>query len=271
MFSLRIAVFKNKTCLLLVLLLALISLFSCSRPAIMVKKPEPAPVPEKIISVEEAIPRMGHAVQVGAFSRLENAVRLTYALQKLGLEPYYFKDDTGLYKVRFGNFQSRDLALSRADDLRKNSIIDEFYIVGPGDYPGTEDNTPVDMDVLRKEIVRTAKSFIGIPYRFGGETAKEGFDCSGLTMASYRLNGLDLPRASWQQWKAGRLIDKRDALEADLVFFDTLGKGRVSHVGVYIGKGQFIHAPKTGKTIRIDSLSNSYFKKHYLGARTYLF
>jgi cell wall-associated NlpC family hydrolase len=89
-------------------------------------------------------------------------------------------------------------------------------------------------------------------------------------MASYRLNGLKLPRNSLQQWATGKVIDKKDALEADLVFFDTMGKGRVSHVGLYIGNGKFIHAPRTGKTIRIESMSNRYFKKRYLGARTYL-
>lgn len=243
--------------------LMLTFLFSC-RGSIPVKEYKPTPI------IEKAIPRMGHAIQAGAFSRLGNAIRLTESLQKLGLEPYYFKDDSGLYKVRFGNFISRELALARANNLCKNHIIEEFYIVSPEDYPWRKYNVPVNTSVLRKEIVRTAKSFIGIPYSFGGETAEEGFDCSGLTMASYRLNGLDLPRNSRQQWAAGRIIDKQDASEADLVFFDTKGDGRVSHVGVYIGNGLFVHAPKTGKTIRIDSLSNPYFKKYFLGARTYL-
>ena len=231
---------------------------------IPVIEPEPAHV------TEEIIPQMEYAIQAGAFSRLGNAVRLTESLQKLGLETYYFKDDSGLYKVRFGDFPSKDLALVRAKDLRENNTIEVFYIIGPEDYQKGKDNTLDEITALRKEIVDTAKSFIGIPYRFGGETAEEGFDCSGLIMASYRLNGLKLPRNSRRQWAAGKSIDKQNALEADLVFFDTMGKGRVSHVGIYIGNGKFIHAPKTGKSIRIDSMSNSYFKKCYLGTRTYL-
>jgi hypothetical protein len=213
---------------------------------------------------------MEHTIQAGAFSNLGNAVRFTESLQKLGLEPYYFKDDSGLYKVRFGNFISRDLALARANDLLESSLIEEFYIIGPDDYQEVRDNTGDEIAVLRKKIVLTAKSFIGVPYRFGGETVEGGFDCSGFTMASYRLNGLNLPRNSRQQWAAGKPTDRNDALEADLVFFDTMGKGRVSHVGLYIGNGKFIHAPKTGKTIRIESMSNSYFKKRYLGTKTYL-
>ena len=212
---------------------------------------------------------MEYAIQAGAFSSIGNAVRFTESLQKLGLEPYYFKD-SGFYKVRFGDFPSRELALARANELREKGLIAEFYIIGPGDYQKGKEKTLNPINDLRNEIVRTAKSFIGIPYRFGGENAKDGFDCSGLTMASYRLNGLKLPRNSRQQWAAGKSIDKRDALEGDLVFFDTLGKGRVSHVGIYIGNGEFIHAPRTGKTIRIASLSSSYFKKCYLGTKTYL-
>ena len=268
----------NRIGLLQVLSLVLIFLFSCSRYVPVIERYSPttpvavesAPPAAVVETTNPQIPRMGHAIQVGAFSRIENAARLTNSLQKLGLDPYYFKDDSGFYKVRFGNFQSKELALENAGNLRDNHTIDEYYIVGAEDYSWKKDNAPVDRNVLRKEIVRTAKSFIGIPYRFGGETSENGFDCSGLTMASYRLNGLELPRASWQQWTAGKLINKNEILEGDLVFFDTLGKGRVSHVGVYIGNGQFIHAPKTGKTIRIASMSSSYFKKHYLGARTYL-
>lgn len=263
---------KNRITFLLLLSFIPGVLFSCQRPVYVIGEYDIAPVKEHDSApvAEVTIPRMDHAIQAGAFSRFGNAVRLTESLQKLGLEPYYFKDDSGLYKVRFGNFTSKDLALSRANDLRENGMIEVFYIIGPEDYQRGKDNTRDEVTNLRKEIVRTAKSFIGIPYRFGGETVKEGFDCSGLTMATYRLNGLKLPRNSRHQWAAGKVIDKQDALEGDLVFFDTMGKGRVSHVGLYIGKGKFIHAPKTGKTIRIDSMSNSYFKKCYLGTRTYL-
>ncbi|MBN2418792.1 MAG: C40 family peptidase [Deltaproteobacteria bacterium] len=267
--------YPDRIVILLLLFMMLTFMFSCRGPIPVIdgyNPPEPVAREDKPPApvIETPIPRMGHAIQAGAFSRLENAVRLTDSLQKTGLDPYYFKDDSGFYKVRFGNFQSRDLALANAIDLRGKDIIEVFYIVGAEDYLWKKEDAPADNNLLRKEIVKTAKSFIGIPYRFGGETSENGFDCSGLTMASYRLNGLELPRASWQQWTAGRLVARHELLEGDLVFFDTLDKGRVSHVGVYIGNGQFIHAPKTGKTIRIASMSSSYFKKRYLGARTYL-
>ncbi len=234
----------------------IIFVLSCRGIVPATKKSDSIPVTRNFI------PRMGYAIQVGAFSVLDNAVHLTETLQKKGLDAYYFIHDSGLYKVRFGNFSSRSLAMAEAQDLCKNRVIEEFYIVGPEQYPDTTS--------LRRGIVQAAKSFIGVPYRFGSASSEEGFDCSGLAMAVYRLNGFDLPRTSRQQWAAGRPLEGRDPAEADLVFFDTSGTGGVSHVGVYLGKGQFVHAPKRGKKIRIDAMSDNYYKQRYMGARTYL-
>jgi cell wall-associated NlpC family hydrolase len=89
-------------------------------------------------------------------------------------------------------------------------------------------------------------------------------------MVSYRLNGLDLPRNSRAQFDAGRAVARQALQRGDLVFFATQGGRRVTHVGMYIGKGEFIHAPRAGQTVRVASLSNSYFNNAYVGARTYL-
>ena len=89
-------------------------------------------------------------------------------------------------------------------------------------------------------------------------------------MVVYRLNGLELPRSSRQQWKAGRPVYQEELLKGDLVFFATTGGERVSHVGIYIGNNKFLHAPSSGRKIRISSMSNKYYKFRYLGARTYL-
>ncbi len=89
-------------------------------------------------------------------------------------------------------------------------------------------------------------------------------------MVSYRLNGLKLPRNSRAQFKAGRVVSKQQLRQGDLVFFATKGGSRVTHVGMYVGNGRFIHAPRPGKTVRIASLSSSYFRKTYVGARSYL-
>jgi len=85
-----------------------------------------------------------------------------------------------------------------------------------------------------------------------------------------QTKGLDLPRSSRQQWKAGRPVKRSQLARGDLVFFATKGGKRVSHVGIYTGSGKFLHAPRRGRKITISSLSNTYYKSRYLGARSYL-
>jgi hypothetical protein len=231
---------------------------------------KPAVVP----TTEPGIPRgglapIGHAIQVGAFSDINNAFRLTQTLQGRGLDAYYFVHKTGLYKVRFGDFPSKESACTKAEHLLALGIIDEYYIVGPGDYPRSKDQRYATI-YLRNEIVNTAGSFIGVPYRWGGASPAHGFDCSGFSMAVYHLNGLNLPRSSEEQWKAGSPVSRSQLSKGDLVFFATSGGKKVSHVGIYIREDTFIHAPGRNKKIRFDSLSRRYFKRHYVGARTYL-
>jgi len=212
---------------------------------------------------------MGHTIQVGAFASIDNAVRLTEKLQTRGLDAYHFRNRSGLYKVRIGNYRTIDTARRKAENLKALGIIDEYYLIGPNDYAVASRN-PNDREHLRKEIVRTANQFIGVRYRWGGQSSGTGFDCSGLTMVVYRLNGLELPRSSRQQWKTGKPVFSGQLSKADLVFFATSGGRRVSHVGIYIGDDKFLHAPSSGRKIRISSMSNNYYKSRYLGARTYL-
>jgi cell wall-associated NlpC family hydrolase len=89
-------------------------------------------------------------------------------------------------------------------------------------------------------------------------------------MAVYHLNGLNLPRSSNAQWQVGSPANRSQLSKGDLVFFATSGGGKVSHVGIYTGGDKFIHAAGVNKRIRVDSLSNKYFRRRYVGARTYL-
>jgi cell wall-associated NlpC family hydrolase len=212
---------------------------------------------------------MLHSIQVGAFANMNNAVRFTKKLQKKGLGAYHFRHDSGLYKVRFGNYYSKNFAREKAESLKATGMIEEYYLVGPKDYAALSFPSG-DNDYLRSEIVRTAKQYIGVSYRWGGESPKTGFDCSGLTMVVYRLNGFNLPRSSRQQWQTGRPVKRSQLNRGDLVFFATSGGRRVSHVGIYTGNGKFLHAPRRGRRIQVSSLSNSYYKSRYLGARSYL-
>ena len=153
--------------------------------------------------------------------------------------------------------------------MQRTGIIESFYIVKPAAYATMRENHK-EHQRFRERIVKTAQRYVGVPYRWGGESPRTGFDCSGFTMVVYRLNGLDLPRSSRQQWKVGKKIDRRQLQKGDLVFFATSSGSRVSHVGIYTGDNQFLHAPRKGSRIKTSSLSSWYFRSRYVGARSYL-
>ena len=219
--------------------------------------------------VRTYIAPMRYEIQVGAFNNMNNAVRLTHKLKHKNLQAYHFVDHSGFYKVRFGNYATKDIARREAVALQASGLIDVFYIVRPEDHSASRYGGN-DTRRLREEILKTANRFVGVRYRWGGTSSREGFDCSGLTMVVYRLNGLNLPRTSRDQFKVGRSVSRKRLAKGDLVFFAT-GRGkRVSHVGIYTGNGKFLHAPGRGNRIQYSSLSNSYYKAHYIGARSYL-
>ena len=110
-------------------------------------------------------------------------------------------------------------------------------------------------------VVGIAMQFLGVPYVWGG-ASPSGFDCSGLIMYVYNQVGVSLPHHAASQYGMGSAVS-RDALQAgDLVFFNGLG-----HAGIYIGGGQFIHAPHSGDVVKISSLSDSWYASTYVGAR----
>jgi hypothetical protein len=232
-----------------------------------VYEPETPPaVAAQAPGLEQQLPSIQYTIQVGAFSAVARASKYADQLASQGIDAYYFIDDDGLFKVRFERFDTREAALSRAQLLQEKAIIKDFYIARP------RLNLPaVDyLSVLREDLVHTARRFIGTPYQWGGASPKKGFDCSGLTQTVYRLNGLELPRNAFSQFHAGTPVSRESLQKGDLVFFATGRSRRVTHVGVYAGQGQFIHAPGRGKSIRTASLNNSYFKKRFLGARTFM-
>jgi len=116
-------------------------------------------------------------------------------------------------------------------------------------------------------LVTTAMGFLGVPYKRGGSTVQSGFDCSGFVKAMYEQTvGLILPRKADQQAAATQKIDRADLQPGDLVFFNTM-RHAFSHVGIYIGEGKFIHSPKPGSEVRVESLALSYWNRRFDGAR----
>lgn len=117
------------------------------------------------------------------------------------------------------------------------------------------------------ELVVNAMGFLGVPYKWGGNSAETGFDCSGFVVSVYQQSiGLLLPRKAEQQAAATQKIDQTDLQPGDLVFFNTMRRA-FSHVGIYVGNGKFIHAPRAGAEIRVESMGGSYWQNRFDGAR----
>lgn len=126
----------------------------------------------------------------------------------------------------------------------------------------TPDGAPVPPPAVYGGVVGIAMRYLGIPYRWGGASPSGGFDCSGLVMYVYAQLGISLPHHAASQYAYGTPVS-RDQLEpGDLVFFDGLG-----HEGIYIGGGQFIHAPHTGDVVKISSLNDAFYTQNWVGAR----
>jgi murein DD-endopeptidase len=116
---------------------------------------------------------------------------------------------------------------------------------------------------IAAQAAATAKSMVGTPYRWGGDSPR-GFDCSGLVHYSYGRAGAAVPRTSQQLFSAARPVSLGDVRTGDLVFFRVGGK--VSHVGIYLDDGRFVHAPSSGKRVEVASLENGWYERNFIRA-----
>lgn len=117
------------------------------------------------------------------------------------------------------------------------------------------------------DLVINAMALLGVPYKWGGNSTETGFDCSGFVVSVYQQSiGLLLPRKAEQQAAATQQIDQTDLQPGDLVFFNTMRRA-FSHVGIYVGNGKFIHAPRAGSEVRLESMGSSYWLQRFDGAR----
>lgn len=121
-----------------------------------------------------------------------------------------------------------------------------------------------ETDALRRGIVLDALGQIGRPYRYGG-TSPEGFDCSGLVQYVYGLQGLKLPRSTREQHEAGEAIDLDEAEPGDLLFYAFNRRG-IDHVALYLGDGQAVHAPSSGKQVIVAPVANRWWMDRYVDA-----
>jgi cell wall-associated NlpC family hydrolase len=116
------------------------------------------------------------------------------------------------------------------------------------------------------QILSYSKDLLGVPYRFGGTTLR-ALDCSAFVQKVFKSIGIDLPRTAREQFKTGRDVDRNEISEGDLLFFKTRSHRYPSHVGIYIGDNQFIHASRSERRVSIDSLDEPYYKRRFIGAK----
>lgn len=244
----------------------------------------------------KGVSRLGYAIQMGAFSNVKNAERFTTMLQIKGIDAFYFRKDNGIYAVRFGDFPSKAKARAAAQRLVNDGLINSYYLAPPNEvvfttsrpFGGARDTQQPSYQAARPPEIsephhtarpsaerdmgfiaaRTAERFVGIPYQWGGTNVVDGMDCSGFVKAVYNLCGVSIPRTSREQFQAGSPVNRDDLKDGDLLFFGT-SEGTINHVGIYVGDGRFVHAPKRGEEIKTAALDESYFQRHFIGARRY--
>jgi cell wall-associated NlpC family hydrolase len=155
-------------------------------------------------------------------------------------------------------------------ELATLTLAPEFASASQTIDPAQQDaieSAPTTAYEPRAMLVQMAMKLRDIRYRRGGRAPSTGFDCSGFVQYVFaQALGIDLPDNSISQSEAGVRVARAELKTGDLVFFHTRGKG-VSHVGIYLDNGRFIHSPSTGKRVRVDELSDQYWARRYVGAR----
>ena len=142
-------------------------------------------------------------------------------------------------------------------------VIFSLIVSGCGSNPKYSN---IKASLTKQTVVTTAKRMLGVKYRYGGTSPNRGFDCSGLVQYSHRLAGINIPRTTSQQYRAAKRISKRYLKAGDLVFFKTTPSRGISHVGIYLGNNKFIHAPSSGKRVKISSMNDKYWRKRFRSA-----
>ncbi|WP_297418619.1 C40 family peptidase [Clostridium sp.] len=159
------------------------------------------------------------------------------------------------------------LTANKGITLKTSELKTTKVIKAPSDENVSSSNTDsVSRGTISKgsEVVNYAYKFLGKPYVYGAN-GPNAFDCSGLTQYVYNKFGVGLSRTTYSQVNEGIKVNRNDLRPGDLVFFNT--EGSISHVGIYIGGGEFIHAPRTGKPVMVSSLSDGYYAEKYATAR----
>lgn len=193
-------------------------------------------------------------IQEQLSSIIEEEQRALYELEvrKLAIQSEQQKLEN--YRRSLSREIQQQLALIDELTRKQQQLYRSYYAIIPEAF---------GIEVTPGSIVETALQYLGVPYVWGGENPDIGFDCSGLVRYVYLKHGIELPHYSGYQFKMGKPVSKDELMPGDLVFFGN----PVHHVGIYIGNGYFIHAPKTGDFVKITPLNS---RSDYAGARRIL-
>lgn len=191
--------------------------------------------------------------------------------QQLSTEVILFKSDKTVKAVTTSEFLTQESSLgSEEEPLEESERVPAQESVNgqllESAKESNELNTPAQALTLRQELLEHARTWIGVPYLWGGE-GRTGIDCSALVQKVYAKYGITLPRNSQEQFRQGEGVALVNLLPGDLVFFSTNGPG-ASHVGIYLSDGEFLSA--TRRQVEIQSLDSPYWQKAYRGSRRIL-
>ena len=160
---------------------------------------------------------------------------------------------------------TRTPAPRRADPLRRLIAVAALLLASActTHAPHTPDDPRQAVHHRGQRIAQLALAQVGQPYRYGGDS-REGFDCSGLTRFVHAQQSIVVPRTAHLQRAASKSLQRDELVAGDLVFFRMLSR-KVDHVGVYVGDGRFVHAPRPGSDVAIAVLANPWFSRHFAG------
>ena len=154
----------------------------------------------------------------------------------------------------------RTLAAAQVLGIVAIAVLSAGCASAPAKDPETVGEVSTVTGDLRSSIALLALSMIGTPYRYGGSDPSDGFDCSGLVYYAYTRHGQTVPRTSRAQFDAANKIPIVQAAAGDLLFFQD--QANLSHVGIYLGDGRFVHAPSSGHAVSIAKMDDPYYRRH---------
>lgn len=163
--------------------------------------------------------------------------------------------------------QAKTVTASKTSPAVKPASV---KVASRGTSKKTSGSTTVKISSRGMDIVNTAREYIGSPYVYGA-SGPSSFDCSGFTMYIMNKFNVSLPHSAKAQSGIGKYVPRNQLRPGDLVVFTTNGTGSVSHTGIYIGGGKFVHAPESGKNVSISSMTSGYYSERYITARRVVF